>query len=335
MSSNLTTERKLAVECVRLAAELTEAVRLKNVSGLMKQDRSPVTIADFSSQALIARLLAEEFPGDMLVAEENSSYLLGPEAGDSLRQVAGWVARYLPGAGEREVLDWIDRGKGDAAAKRFWTLDPVDGTKGFLRNDQYAVALSLVIEGRVVLSALGAPHLKNGLERAVGGEGTLALAVRGEGFFVAPLKKNDPPGNPDFRPLKVSRQKDVSQSRVLRSFENSHTDAPLMDRIASGLGIVSPPILMDSLAKYIFLACGGAELLIRFPTRDHRHDWIWDQAPGVLLIEEAGGRVTDLYGSPLDFTTGISLTANTGFVASNGWVHDAALAILREKYPRA
>jgi 3'(2'), 5'-bisphosphate nucleotidase len=335
MPVDLISEKKLAVECVRRAAELTESVRLQNVSGLIKQDRSPVTIADFSSQALIARMLADEFPGDMLVAEENSSYLVKPEAGDSLRRVVGCVARFISGAGERDVLEWIDRGRGDALAPRFWTLDPVDGTKGFLRNDQYAVALSLVIEGRVVLSALAAPNLKNGLDRDIGGEGTLALAVRGEGFFVAPLKKNIPPDGPDFRPFKVSRQQDLFRARLLRSFENSHTDAPLMDRIASGLGIISPPILMDSLAKYIFLACGGAELLIRFPTRDHRHDWIWDQAPGALLIEEAGGRVTDLTGKPLDFTRGVSLTANTGFVASNGWVHDAAIAGIGKEYPRA
>ena len=57
-----------------------------------------------------------------------------------------------------EILDNIDHGNGEPA-DLFWTLDPIDGTKGFLRGDQYAVALALIKEGKPVLGVLGCPNL--------------------------------------------------------------------------------------------------------------------------------------------------------------------------------
>ena len=61
---------------------------------------------------------------------------------------------------------------------------------------------------------------------------------------------------------------------------------------------------------------------------------IWDQAAGALLVEEAGGRVTDLEGRPLDFGVGRRLDRNFGVLATNGRLHDAALATLRRVSPR-
>jgi len=60
-----------------------------------------------------------------------------------------------------EVLDWIGAGAADVTADEYWTLDPIDGTKGFLRGDQYAVALDLVEAGEVVAGVLGGPNLPN------------------------------------------------------------------------------------------------------------------------------------------------------------------------------
>ena len=87
-----------------------------------------------------------------------------------------------------------------------------------------------------------------------------------------------------------------------------------------------------SQAKYAALAAGCAEIQLRLlsPTRLDYKEKIWDHAAGALVLEEAGGRVTDLYGAPLDFTRGRMLTANTGLLATNGAVHDAALAAVRQ-----
>ena len=71
-----------------------------------------------------------------------------------LEQVTFFVERFLPGTSPAQVCDWIDAGQANPAP-RFWTLDPIDGTKGFLRGDQYVVALALLVDGKVQASALG------------------------------------------------------------------------------------------------------------------------------------------------------------------------------------
>jgi 3'(2'), 5'-bisphosphate nucleotidase len=86
---------------------------------------------------------------------------------------------------------------------------------------------------------------------------------------------------------------------------------------------------MDSQAKHAVIAAGGADLLIRVPATTTFRDKIWDQAAGSLIIQEAGGRVSDLNGIPLDFGAGRLLTGNEGVVASNGLLHDAVLDTIR------
>jgi 3'(2'), 5'-bisphosphate nucleotidase len=112
---------------------------------------------------------------------------------------------------------------------------------------------------------------------------------------------------------------------VLRSFEAAHGDVARFDRTLTILGTTTPPILMDSQAKHVVLAGGHADLLLRFPVPTGVPDAIWDQAAGSLLIEEAGGRVTDLEGRALDFSVGRRLRRNDGLVASNGLIHEGVL----------
>ena len=95
------------------------------------------------------------------------------------------------------------------------------------------------------------------------------------------------------------------------------------------LGNHQPSIPMDSQAKHVALAAGAADLLIRFPPTDDFHDAIWDCAAGSLLVEEAGGRVTDLDGRALDFRTGRRLVANRGLAASNRRLHEDVLSAIR------
>ncbi|HON00440.1 MAG TPA: inositol monophosphatase family protein, partial [Acidobacteriota bacterium] len=84
-------------------------------------------------------------------------------------------------------------------------------------------------------------------------------------------------------------------------------------------------------AKYGLVATGKADFLVRLPSAD-RPDYrekIWDHAAGALVVEEAGGRVTDLAGRSLDFSTGRRLEHNRGLVASNGRLHQAILESLQ------
>jgi 3'(2'), 5'-bisphosphate nucleotidase len=91
------------------------------------------------------------------------------------------------------------------------------------------------------------------------------------------------------------------------------------------LGVEPAPWLMDSQAKHALIAAGRADVLIRIPATADYRDKIWDQAAGTLIIEESGGRVTDLHGARLEFGTGRLLTRNHGVIASNGHLHAAVL----------
>ncbi len=318
-------EIQFALNATRRASLLVRLVQSELVTpALTKEDRSPVTVADYAAQALVGRLLAEQFPHDWLVAEEDSSALRTPDAARTLERVTHFVRRSLPGATPDRVCAWIDHRRADSA-ERFWTLDPVDGTKGFLRGDQYAVALALVVAGQVEIGVLGCPNLTDAQNPDLNGPGSLVVGVRGQGAWTTSLAS---PG--DFQPLKVSAQADPAQARLLRSFESGHTNVSQMDVFARALGIQAEPVLMDSQAKYAVLAAGKGDLLLRLlsPAQPNYREKIWDQAAGARVLEEAGGRITDLDGRPLDFTTGRSLRNNRGVLASNHVLHDAALKAL-------
>ena len=104
----------------------------------------------------------------------------------------------------------------------------------------------------------------------------------------------------------------------------------LIDHIAEHLGVQVDPVRMDSQAKYAVLASGGGEVMLRLlsPEKPDYREKIWDQAAGVLILEEAGGRITDLDGKPLDFTQGRMLVKNRGVLASNGHLHKTFLDTL-------
>ena len=141
-------EAQFAAEAVREASLLGAARAARDGRRPdTKDDLSPVTVADFAAQAVVAQRLAERFPDAVLIGEEDAARSAAPDGRETLEQIARFVGRSMPGVTPEAVCDWIDRGAGQPPAT-FWTLDPVDGTKGFLRNDQYAVALALVDAAR-------------------------------------------------------------------------------------------------------------------------------------------------------------------------------------------
>jgi len=326
MLNTKTPEVQFAIHAVRQASLLVKTVQAEMVSpALTKDDRSPVTVADFASQALVAKLLLETFPNDPLVGEEDSTALQTTAERSKLESVTGFVERFALGATPERVCDWIDHGAGEPA-ERFWTLDPIDGTKGFLRGDQYAIALALIVGGKVQVGVLGCPNLSDGYRSEPGGPGSLIAAARGEGTWVSPLDSE-----PHFTRMQVSDRQDPSQARLMRSYESGHTNVGQIDFFAEALGVAAAPVRFDSQAKYGVLAAGQGELYLRLlsPKHPDYREKIWDQAAGSLVTEEAGGRVTDLSGAPLDFTAGRTLANNRGICASNGYLHAAALQALR------
>ena len=88
------------------------------------------------------------------------------------------------------------------------------------------------------------------------------------------------------------------------------------------LNITAPPYRIDSQCKYAAVARGDAAIYLRLPTKPGYVEKIWDHAAGVCVIEEAGGKVTDVHGKDLDFSRGRRLENNTGVVVSNGQFHE-------------
>ena len=290
-----------ALDAVRQAARLAELIQAEMVSAaLTKDDRSPVTVADFAAQAVVGYLLENHYPGELLVGEERADLLRMPGERQTLERITEFVGRVIPGIGVEDVLDYIDRGV-DEPGQSYWTLDPIDGTKGFLRQAQYACALAFVADGKVELGVLGCPNLGRDLEEESGGKGSLLAAARGEGSWIAPLA---PPGKAGSeRELLVSTRTDPAEARLLRSYESSHTDTSLIDAFQREFGASQDPVRMDSQVKYGLLAGGEGEIYLRLlsPDKPDYREKIWDQAAGSVIVEEAGGVVTDLDGRPLDF----------------------------------
>ncbi len=317
-------EKQVAIAAVTQAAQLCEAVRQGLVpQAIEKNDKSPVTIADYGAQAIVCQALARAFPSDPVVGEEDTTDLRQPDSVGVLAQVTEQVQRVMPGATDSEVLSAIDHGTGNVAP-RYWTLDPIDGTKGFLRGDQYAIALALIEDGDIKVGVLGCPFLS--FDGKFGGEtGLLLVAVRGEGTVMMPLAGGQP------QRLTVADTGDSDHCRVVESMESGHGDHGQQHAVARTVGITTPSLRMDSQAKYAAVAAGQAVLYLRLPspkTPNYREK-IWDHAAGVIVVEEAGGRVTDMEGKPLDFASAARFPNNPGVVASNGDIHDAVLAALR------
>ena len=274
---------------------------------ITKGDRSPVTIADFGSQALVCRTLREVFPDDPIIAEEDST-LLRSDVQSELREILRQHLEAIrPDTSLKSALKWIDYGNAETYSDRFWTLDPIDGTKGFLRKGQFAVALALIVEGKVTVAGLACPNLDHNIFLAATGCG----ARLGDSL------------------LRVSTVEDLEHARICESVESGHSAHQDVDRVVGHLRIVAKRKRLDSQAKYAVVASGDAEIYMRLPTRKNYIERIWDHAAGALLLTEAGGKVTDCAGKELDFSCGKSLEHNHGIIGTNGKVHDEVIEALK------
>lgn len=324
-------ERRFAINAVMAAARLTRAVRddFDSSDATSKADSSPVTVADLGAQALVSMALTESLPGDPLMGEEDSAPLA--ESAELAAAVLGRVQQQRPDVTIDDVRTALDRCDDPGGpGGRWWTLDPVDGTKGFLRNEQYAVALALVEDGKVMLAVMGCPNLpyrgEPGDPAAEGPTGCLFVAERGAGAQMMPLFDSDPdqPGEP----IQSAAPTDTADARYAESVEAAHSNQSEAARISSALGITSASVRLDSQAKYAMVARGDASIYLRIPRGDYREN-VWDHAAGYLIVTEAGGRVSDVEGEPLDFTTGQRMTSNRGIVATAAPIHDAVVAAVR------
>ncbi|HID39753.1 MAG TPA: 3'(2'),5'-bisphosphate nucleotidase [Calditrichaeota bacterium] len=311
---------KTAQEAVRQAADICTEIQNQLVDSdtLIKKDRSPVTIADYASQAVICKVLNDAFPKIPIVAEEDAKSLQSQENEILLKKIGD----FLPGWNQSAILESIDLGTGEAHG-RFWTLDPIDGTKGFLRGDQYAVALALINNGEIELGVLGCPNLSF----TEGGKpGTLSYAIRGAGSFSMPMHGKE------IRKNQVATTIPDGPIRFLESVESAHADHGLQGQIMRHFGQRARSVRYDSQVKYAILAQGKADVYLRLsnPAKPDYREKIWDHAAGVAVVREAGGVATDMYGNELDFTSGKMLLNNRGVIVTNGVIHNIIIELLED-----
>jgi len=346
LASFITEEREfdkqiqIALEAVRKACAITTRLQQQvtpTEGTITKQDESPVTIADFASQAVILKHLKENFPEDLYLAEESSDTLT-PRATKSVQLAANFHD-------EAMLKECIDLGRSYFHTKendpkrkrRVWCLDPIDGTKGFLRKEQYCVALCLLEDGCPKIGILGCPNLP--MVAGSSQVGCIFVAERGRGCYQLPLEPGrcPPVRLPCANPNAIS---DTTEARFCVGVEQGFADpigrckdmAKLLHGNIGSDGEILHSIRVDSQAKYGIVARGEAEFYVRLPNAAHR-EWIWDVAAGVIILEEAGGLVTDAEGRPLDFSEGAKLTSNGILGAASPILHEALLKAYNDSRP--
>ena len=346
MSQDFEKELRVASLAVQRAAILTKKVfEEKEKGALSKDDKSPVTIGDFGSQALIIKALQSSFPSDEIVGEEEASSLrdnrnLSSQIWNLVKDVRLTdenAEREIGGSlhSEEDMLASIDSGSSAGGRYgRHWALDPIDGTLGFLRGGQYAICLALIKDGEVAVGVIGCPNLPvddgSPLSAKVGEDnsdrGVLFSAVKGQGAFSRPLSFGDL-GTASRIHMKTHP---IEQCKACESVEPGHSSLDKQALIFQKLGLTEPSVRMDSQAKYGSIARGAGDIYLRLPVNVNYQEKIWDHAAGSLIVHEAGGKVTDAEGNRLDFSVGRTLKKNKGIVAATAQIHDTVIAAVKD-----
>lgn len=350
MANTYEKERLVAELAVTRAAILTKRVFHQSTKGtLNKSDTSPVTIGDFGAQALIIAAIKSAFPSDEVVGEEEAKELRENqtlrdqiwELVNSTRLDDAETEKLIGGPikNVEEMLDAIDAGNSAGGPKgRIWALDPIDGTKGFLRGGQYAVCLGLMVDGDVKVGVLGCPNLPvddsaplaadaGANQDDAEGKGVLFSAVQGQGAISRALTAG---ALAESKSIKMRNITDPANATFCESVEAGHSSHDDQSQIAQKLKISKASVRMDSQAKYASIARGAGDIYLRLPVSATYQEKIWDHAAGDLIVREAGGEVTDSLGRRLDFSKGRTLAENKGVVAAPRQLHTQVLEVVKD-----
>jgi 3'(2'), 5'-bisphosphate nucleotidase len=309
------------MDAVRRASLLCREVQKLHIVENSKTGNEPVTIADYGSQAIINRAIRAAFPHDAIMAEENGTQFMALVADEQKRAITGLVSAALgQPVSIGEIAEWLDYATLNTGAGRVWVVDPIDGTKGFLAYRHYCVAIGVLQDGQPTAAVMGCPAYP-------GFDGGALFTAQDGAAYRMPL--TDVSAAPQR--VHASDRVKPEEVRVLESVEKSHVGHERMARVQQLAGYGASPVeRVDSQEKYARIAAGDGELYLRLPrlnsTRGHS---TWDHAAGTALLFAGGGTVTDIDGTPLDFTTGRELANNQGMIVSNGRFHDRILDAVR------
>jgi histidinol-phosphatase len=245
-----------ALEAAAAAAQIIGPMYRRNLAVAIKADKSPVTEADIAAERVIRELLEARFPEHGFHGEET---------------------------GTRAV-----------EAEFVWLVDPLDGTKAFIREyPMFSTQIALLHRGRPIVGVSSAPVY-----------GELAWAERGQGAWL------------DGAPLRVSNVTDLDSAALSAGNLKSLASGPAWGRWGSLVARVGRIRGYGDFLHYHLLAAGKVDAVIESDVN------ILDIAALVVIVEEAGGRFTDLAGRPVGLQT-------TSVLASNGRLHEPILEALR------
>lgn len=307
-----------ALDAARRAAKICTAVYATLVEAANKSGREPVTIADYASQAVITARLTSAFPRDSLIGEEHAEDFERLLTHEQRVRVLDFVRMGLARPiSESELKTHL---RPPTTGARHWIVDPIDGTKGFLAKRSYAIAIALQDDLGLQLGILACPNLALDSPRTQTSSGILFYAVRGAGAYWQPLAGSE------AQKMQVAPTRPDEPLLIATSVESEHNDQALFERIVAHLPSPDKQTLMlDGQGKYGLVAAGRVTSFLRLVPDPTYREKIWDHAAGTLIVQEAGGTVTDFDGKPLDFSQGRRLEHNRGIVASNGVIHNALL----------
>lgn len=249
-------ELQAALDAARAAADVIRGFYQRNVKIEVKADKTPVTEADVRSEETIRELLTKRFPGYGFYGEET--------------------------------------GKSDMGAESIWLVDPIDGTKSFVRECPFfSTQIALMRGGRFVLGVSMAPAYDE-----------LAWAERGAGAFL------------NGKPIKVSAMKQLDGAIVSTGNLKTLTKSQAWNRLGDLIQSTNRIRGYGDFVHYHLLARGALDVVIESDVN------ILDIAALTVIVEEAGGRFTDLHGGPVGLDT-------TTVLATNGPLHAPVQEMLR------
>ena len=296
-------ELTLAINIVKNASKLTEWFKSHGFQSYKKRDKSPVTLADFASQIFILSQLKEKFNEDQIFAEEESS-LLSKDIEILINKCFTEINIKL-----NEEFSSLLNYRGPQSSRQ-WIVDPIDGTKGYLRGLSYAVGIGLMENSDPKICAIGVPNYKNE-------ELAIFIAERGKGAQASY-------GDKEFTPIHVSHENNLSSSIMCQSL---HHNKQWINKLAEMLG-ANKIISMDGMGKFCMVADGSADFYVREMNLDY--SFSWDYMPGDLLVREAGGTITDLNYKSLTFKEDKCKWTEPSLIASNGILHDNIISNIKK-----
>lgn len=290
----------------------------------LKSDNTPVTIADYGSQIIILFYLIRNFPMDCFMGEEDirKVFMNNKQYGEHITNL---VRNIFPEINIKQVESYEK--KIYSIGDRIWAIDPLDGTKGYIHNRQFSVAIALIENKTIKVGVLGCPKLyKLNSEKYSDKGGYLFFAERGKGAFVKSMNGKT------IQKIKVNQINKIVEILYTESFDNSHININIHKQIADILNIKKPPLKIDSQIKYSLVAAGDVSLYLKIPRPNDYKEYIWDNAAGQLIVEEAGGTVTDLSGNEIYYEKTDKLMKNSGIIASNKIIHNEVVKITSQLF---